>query len=80
MRPSFARHNEDRTTKQRHRRTSRIEASGTTTEVVERREDWFAALADVFDLRLVDLDAGERERLWQLVRAQHEAWAAQQAG
>jgi N-hydroxyarylamine O-acetyltransferase len=64
----------------RSRTLSRIEASGTTTEVVERREDWFAALADVFDLCLVDLDAGERERLWQRVRAQHEAWAAQQAG
>ena len=59
---------------------SRIEASGTTTEVVERREDWFAALAEVFDLRLVDLDADDQERLWQRVRAQHEAWAAQQGG
>jgi arylamine N-acetyltransferase len=59
---------------------SRIEASGTTTEVVERREDWFAALADLFDLRLADIDADDQERLWQRVRAQHESRAAEQAG
>ena len=59
---------------------SRIEASGTSSEVIERREDWFAVLADLFDLHLDDVDAAGRRALWERVRAQHEAWAAQRAG
>jgi arylamine N-acetyltransferase len=59
---------------------SRIEVSGTTSELVERREDWFAVLADLFDLRLGDVGDHDRELLWQRVRAQHDAWATQQAG
>lgn len=57
---------------------SRIEASGTSTEVIDRREDWFAALADLFDLRLTDLSAAEQRALWERARAQHEAWTAGQ--
>jgi N-hydroxyarylamine O-acetyltransferase len=57
---------------------SRIEASGTSTEVIERREDWFAALADLFDLRLADVGEAEKQALWERVVAQHETWAAQQ--
>jgi N-hydroxyarylamine O-acetyltransferase len=59
---------------------SRIDASGTSTEVIDRREDWFAALADLFDLRLTDLGERDRQTLWERVLAQHEAWAAGQAG
>jgi N-hydroxyarylamine O-acetyltransferase len=59
---------------------SRIEASGTSTEVIDRREDWFAALGDLFDLRLIDLGAAEKQALWERVLAQHEAWAAERAG
>jgi N-hydroxyarylamine O-acetyltransferase len=59
---------------------SRIEASGTSTEVIDRREDWFAALADLFDLRLTDVGAAAKQALWERVRAQYEAWAAEQAG
>jgi N-hydroxyarylamine O-acetyltransferase len=55
----------------------RIEASGTSTEVVDRRADWFAALADLFDLRLTDVGAAEKRALWERVWAQHEAWAAE---
>ena len=57
-----------------------IDASGTTTEVIDRAEDWFAALADLFDLRLADMDAEQRTGLWERLRAQHEAHAAQQTG
>jgi N-hydroxyarylamine O-acetyltransferase len=59
---------------------SRIEASGTSIEVIDRREDWFAALGDLFDLRLIDVGAAEKRALWERVLAQHEAWAAERAG
>jgi N-hydroxyarylamine O-acetyltransferase len=59
---------------------SRIDAFGTTTEIIDRPDDWFAALADLFDLRLEDLAAAGRQALWERVRAQHEAWAAEQTG
>jgi N-hydroxyarylamine O-acetyltransferase len=59
---------------------SRIDASGTSTEIVDRREDWFAALADLFDLRLTDVGERDKQALWERVLAQHEAWTARDAG
>lgn len=42
-------------------------------------DDWFGALADVFDLPLADLDDEERTALWKRVRNAHEAWLAARA-
>jgi hypothetical protein len=59
---------------------SRIEASGTERTVIERPDDWFAALSDVFGIALDDVGPAERRTLWERVRAQHEAWTRKQAG
>jgi N-hydroxyarylamine O-acetyltransferase len=47
---------------------------------MDGREDWFAALDDLFDLHLADVAAADRQTLWERVRAQHKAWTAEQAG
>ena len=55
-------------------------APGTRTTLLADEGEWFATLADVFDLELPDVDAAERRALWERVRAQHDAWAAQRDG
>lgn len=49
---------------------------GTSSEqrTLETQAEWFAALADVFDLPLIDLDATARNVLWSRVRQAHDAW------
>jgi N-hydroxyarylamine O-acetyltransferase len=64
----------------RARLLSRVERDGTHTTLLADEREWFAALADVFDLELPDVDAAERRALWERVRVQHDAWAAQQDG
>jgi arylamine N-acetyltransferase len=54
----------------------RVHGAGKTVREIATSDDWFGALADVFDLPLADLDTGERARLWAKVRAAHEAWLA----
>jgi arylamine N-acetyltransferase len=54
----------------------RITPEGATDWLVDTRELWFSALADVFDLPLVDLTADDRSWLWSRVHAAHEAWSA----
>jgi N-hydroxyarylamine O-acetyltransferase len=44
--------------------------------MLDSSDDWFAALRDVFDLPLHDVDAAARVALWRRVRAAHEAWLA----
>ena len=61
----------------RARWLSRVERPGTRTELLADEAEWFATLADVFDLELPDVDAPERRTLWERVCAQHDAWAAQ---
>jgi N-hydroxyarylamine O-acetyltransferase len=46
-----------------------------TTEL-NTRVDWFACLADVFNLPLSDVDEERKARLWGKVTASHEAWLA----
>ena len=41
---------------------------------LETATEWFGALADVFDLPLVDLRDAERDALYARVHAAHEAW------
>jgi N-hydroxyarylamine O-acetyltransferase len=64
----------------RARTLSRVERGATRTTLLADEDEWFGALADVFDLPLGDLDAAERRALWQRVRAQHDAWAASPRG
>ena len=61
----------------RARWLSLVERAGTRTRLLADEGEWFATLADVFDLELPDVDAAERRALWKRVCAQHDAWAAQ---
>ncbi|WP_036327710.1 arylamine N-acetyltransferase family protein [Microbispora sp. ATCC PTA-5024] len=44
---------------------------------LERQEDYFAALADVFGLTLDDVPPPERAGLWERLAAAHERWLAE---
>lgn len=46
-----------------------------TTELATRA-DWYACLADVFSLRLSDVDEPRKLELWEKVTAAHEKWLA----
>jgi N-hydroxyarylamine O-acetyltransferase len=59
----------------RARTLSRVEPGATRRTLLADEGEWFGALADVFGLPLLDVDAAERRALWQRVCAQHEAWA-----
>jgi len=48
--------------------------AGSSSRTLDTQDEWFQALADVFDLPLTDVDTGERDALWRRVRATHEAW------
>jgi len=54
----------------------RIGEDARPAQTLETSADWFAALADVFDLPLADVDARARGALWAKVRAAHETWIA----
>jgi len=56
----------------------RVDAAGRTSRILETEGEWFAALADVFGLRLPDVDRDARARLWARVSAAHERWLAAQ--
>jgi N-hydroxyarylamine O-acetyltransferase len=45
---------------------------------VDARGEWFEMLNGVFGLRLDDLTADDRDRLWRRVQAAHEGWLATQ--
>ncbi len=45
-----------------------------TQQTLEKRGDWFAALADVFGITLQDCDDTQREALWRKTLAAHETW------
>jgi N-hydroxyarylamine O-acetyltransferase len=55
---------------------SRLCAEERAPITLDSSDDWFAALHDVFDLPLHDVDAAARAALWTRVRAAHEAWLA----
>ena len=64
----------------RARTLSRVERGATRTTVLADEDEWFGALADVFDLPLPERGAAERRALWQRVSAQHDAWEASARG
>jgi len=47
--------------------------AGSSSRTIETQDEWFQALADVFDLPLTDVDGGERVALWRRVRETHES-------
>jgi N-hydroxyarylamine O-acetyltransferase len=49
-----------------------LRAGGPRT--LETQQEWFDALADLFDLPLTDLTRAEREALWARVRDAHAKW------
>ena len=55
---------------------SRVGANARTQEPLTERDDWFAALSDLFDLRFEHSPAGTRDRLWSRVVDRHRAWEA----
>jgi arylamine N-acetyltransferase len=58
---------------------SRVDALGSSERTIESRDEWFAVLADEFELPLDHVDDQAKRRLWDRVHATHEAWLAQQA-
>ncbi|MCC5574725.1 arylamine N-acetyltransferase [Microtetraspora sp. AC03309] len=52
----------------------RIGAGPESSTTLDRPEDYFGALADVFGLTLDDVTAPEREKLWQRLYGAHERW------
>lgn len=59
---------------------TRNDAAGVGTYTLDTSAEWFALLADVFGLRLDEIDPEARERLWQRVSRRHEQWLAERAG
>jgi N-hydroxyarylamine O-acetyltransferase len=55
---------------------SRLDGRNGAQVVLDTADEWFAALRDVFDLPLDDVDAAARAALWTRVRAAHERWLA----
>jgi N-hydroxyarylamine O-acetyltransferase len=55
---------------------TRIGQGASSGEPLTKRSDWFAALADVFDLRFDASDPAALDQLWNRTLAGHRAWEA----
>ena len=55
---------------------STITGSGIVSVDVDSESAWWGIVIDEFGLRYGDLPAGERGRVWAMVRSSHEAWVA----
>jgi N-hydroxyarylamine O-acetyltransferase len=55
-------------------------AGGTVSETIDRRDDWFAAIHDIFGLDLSRLASDRCDALWQRVSTTHRDWLAAQSG
>jgi arylamine N-acetyltransferase len=55
---------------------SRIGSCAASHEPITERDDWFAVLADIFDLHFEHSPAGATDRLWSRVLERHRAWDA----
>jgi arylamine N-acetyltransferase len=58
----------------------RQDAAGRDERVLTSQSDWFDAVADVFGMPLVDVDAVSRDYVWQWLLASHEDWLAATSG
>ncbi|MDQ1742859.1 MAG: hypothetical protein QOE23_1198 [Pseudonocardiales bacterium] len=56
-----------------------VDGSGRTVRELDDRAEWQDALADVFGIRLGDLDAAALDALWARVRIAHELWLERKA-
>lgn len=56
-----------------------IDSTGRTVRVLDTQAEWTQALADIFAIRLVDLDPQVVDGLWRKVRAAHDEWLARKA-
>jgi arylamine N-acetyltransferase len=59
---------------------TRLGEHATTSEPLTRRDEWFAALADVFDLRFDCSAPDALDALWNRVRRGHEQWQEEGSG
>jgi arylamine N-acetyltransferase len=57
----------------------RVEGAQRTNRVIADRDEWFATIANVFGLTLVDATPAAKDRLWARAVAAHEAWLELQA-
>jgi N-hydroxyarylamine O-acetyltransferase len=57
----------------------RLDAEGSRVRVLTERADWFAALTDVFGLRLDGVEPAALDRLWEKTRSAHAAYETQRA-
>jgi N-hydroxyarylamine O-acetyltransferase len=53
---------------------SRVDSAVTIGRTLETRDEWFAALADMFELPLDHATPEEKDVLWNRVHATHQAW------
>jgi hypothetical protein len=56
-----------------------VDGTGRTVRELDTRADWSAALADIFAIRLTDLEPEARDVLWTKVRTAHELWLERKA-
>jgi N-hydroxyarylamine O-acetyltransferase len=56
--------------------TNRVSTLVTRVVWMTKRNEWFAALADVFDLRFDASAPGALDHLWNQTLAGHRAWEA----
>jgi N-hydroxyarylamine O-acetyltransferase len=57
----------------------RVDDAAAAVRVLTERSDWFAALHDVFGLRLDDVEPEAADRLWAKTLGAHDAWEAKKA-
>jgi N-hydroxyarylamine O-acetyltransferase len=55
---------------------TRITRGSSQVITLDRRKDWFTALADIFGLTLIGVDDVSRGKLWAKVHSSHLAWIA----
>jgi N-hydroxyarylamine O-acetyltransferase len=56
-----------------------VDSTGRTVRELGSQDEWVQALADIFAIRLTDLEPGAREALWGKVRLAHDEWLARKA-
>ncbi|MDQ1720954.1 MAG: hypothetical protein QOI26_688 [Pseudonocardiales bacterium] len=56
-----------------------VDSTGRTVRELDTQDEWFDALADIFSIRVTDLEPEARDTLWSKVRAAHELWLDRKA-
>ncbi|HMK11114.1 MAG TPA: arylamine N-acetyltransferase [Acidimicrobiales bacterium] len=58
---------------------TRVGEGTAPSDALTGRDDWFGALADIFDLTFDGVDSAVLDRLWSNVRTAHDAWLEAEA-